>query len=81
MFNESSSLKSLCTPGKVRSLLMLAVLQQHLLVVKFLIEQGCDPTLKDKFGKTARDYGEEALKGCKSKQEQVVARNILSLFS
>lgn len=66
---------------KLRTLLILAVMNQHLLVVKYLIEQGADPTHKDKFSKTARDYAEESLKNSKSKHEQVIAKNIASLFS
>jgi hypothetical protein len=58
MISENPSLKSQMTPVKQRSLLMLAITNQHLLVAKYLIELGVDQTSKDTTGKTVRFYAE-----------------------
>lgn len=80
MVSENPSLKVKATPIKNRTLLIFAVLNQHLLVTKFLIEAGADQSHKDSLGKTAKNYAEECLKNAKNKQEQVVAKNIASLL-
>ena len=59
----------------------MAVISQHLLIVRYLIELGVAQDHKDKTGKTARDYAVEGLSQAKSKQEQVNAKNIANLLS
>lgn len=56
MICENPSYKAIVTPGKNRSLLILAVINKHLLVVKYLIELGVDQSQQDKAGKTAKVY-------------------------
>ena len=43
---------------KQRTLLIFAVINQHLLVTKYLIEAGADVTHKDSLGKTAQNYAD-----------------------
>ena len=81
MIAENPPLKTQVTPIRQRSLLIFAVLSQHLLVVKLLIQLSLDQSLKDTYGKIAKDYAEECLKSSKTKQEQVQAKNILSLLA
>jgi hypothetical protein len=54
MISENGELKKIATLEKDRSLLIISVLNNHLLVVKYLVEMGVDQTHKDKCGKTAR---------------------------
>lgn len=58
MVSENASLKIKTTPLKQRTLLIFAVMNQHLLVAKYLIEVGADSTHKDSLGKTAKDYAD-----------------------
>ena len=54
MISESGELKNAVTLDKQRNLLILAVINSHLLVVKLLVSMGIDQTHKDKSGKSAR---------------------------
>ena len=54
MIGESGELKNAVTLDKQRNLLILAVINSHLLVVKLLVSMGIDQSHKDKFGKNAR---------------------------
>ena len=66
MLLEHPEHKQLVTPNKQRTLLILAVLHKHLLVVKLLAEAGVDPTHQETTGKTARDYAEALLLGART---------------
>lgn len=48
--------------------------------MKYIVEQGASVSHRDKNGKTAREYALEMQQNSKGKQEQVVAKNILSLL-
>ena len=56
MITSNAALKKTVTPTKERTLLILGVINQHLLVVKYLVEVGVDITHKDKTGKTAKEH-------------------------
>lgn len=68
LLSETPALRKTITPQKQRNLLILAVMNQHLLVVKLLVEQGSDVSHKDKTGKSARDYAKEQEKAASNRQ-------------
>ena len=68
MISESGELKNSVTLDKQRNLLILAVINSHLLVVKLLVSMGIDQTHKDKSGKSARQYALDKEKNIKDKQ-------------
>lgn len=56
MLNEHPHLKTARTPAKDRTLLILAVINSHLLVVKYLVQAGAEVGHKDRNEKKAKDY-------------------------
>jgi len=67
MVQDNPKFKAITTSTKDRTLLILAVMNKHLLVVKYLTQAGVDISHKDKTGKTARDYVVELLNTTSSK--------------
>ena len=49
--------------------------------MKYLVGQSVDLSHRDKTGKTADDYAREMMTNAKTKEDQVVAKNILDLLS
>jgi ankyrin repeat protein len=66
--SENPKLKDETTPIRKRTLLIFAVLNRHILVVKYLVEAGAEVDYRDKLGKNAKDYAMEAMKDSKGKQ-------------
>jgi len=59
MISEDKSLLDKVTEIKGRSLLIYAVIEQHLLVVKLLVELGANQSVRDRDGRNVWDYANE----------------------